>query len=524
MDTREYSAKEILEIKGALTYCILLGIMTFLAGIFQHLGGTGFRQIIPTTLAYLLVIALAFVIYRRKKDRKPVELLAWIVAFLTTIFAIFAKYSYAVNYSWEYSVMGLHINAVSIVTLIILQFLYNRKIYLFFFAVVAVHSFFFLYLAYLQGAPMEMRGMIDGKPYIGIIIHPQIYFFIMMIIVGYVNYRNIPIIEEFDQITQKQKTEILKENEARMTMASEIKSRISDLFERLSFQNSEINSFEDRLKDQASTFEEISATIEELTGSSEKIAAVAEEQVEANSTMDFTMQEFFEIKNQTKDKLNDSLDKIKGVMNSTATGTSILERVEQTILEIKKESTRITETVGIIVDISERINLLSLNASIEAARAGEHGRGFAVVADEIGKLAQQTGESIKAIEEVMSRSEIKTSEGVSIIKEASENIKSMIDRMVESSERINDLRDNIFLEEKFLQGINKQMKTNVELSKNTGTGTEEQKTALESTARAIEHLNEELSHMTDGINLINESSQKIEEEAKALLELAESSV
>lgn len=51
--------------------------------------------------------------------------------------------------------------------------------------------------------------------------------------------------------------------------------------------------------------------------------------------------------------------------------------------------------------ISERINLLALNASIEAARAGEHGRGFAVVADGVSALADQSRSSVRTISAAM---------------------------------------------------------------------------------------------------------------------------
>jgi len=173
-----------------------------------------------------------------------------------------------------------------------------------------------------------------------------------------------------------------------------------------------------------------------------------------------------------------------------------------------------------IVDIADRINMLSLNASIEAARAGEHGRGFAVVANEIGKLASQTGESVKEIENVLKISAGKTQGGVAIIKEASNNIKEMIDQMLQSSAKIDDLRDNIFLEEKFLQGIDRQMKTNVQLSRETGTGTEEQKLALETTTSAVENMSLEVARMADSINTITGAAIKISEEARSLIEMA----
>lgn len=70
----------------------------------------------------------------------------------------------------------------------------------------------------------------------------------------------------------------------------------------------------------------------------------------------------------------------------------------------EKVLTELQKTDGILRFVNEvaaNSNLLGLNAAIEAARAGEHGRGFAVVADEIRKMADNSRNAVKEINDVL---------------------------------------------------------------------------------------------------------------------------
>ena len=140
----------------------------------------------------------------------------------------------------------------------------------------------------------------------------------------------------------------------------------------------------------------------------------------------------------------DDSNRIIGILSDSNDKTNeAIAKIARQVQLTDESASKIQDAVLLITSIAEETNLLSLNASIEAARAGEAGRGFAVVASEIQKLAEESSDSAKTIEDVVNNllSESKTT--VEAMKEVEIIIEEQQEKLEETKEKFRDVNEGI---------------------------------------------------------------------------------
>jgi len=186
---------------------------------------------------------------------------------------------------------------------------------------------------------------------------------------------------------------------------SAIISKIVDVSQTLAASSVEISqniiSFSDNIQSESSSVEQVNATLEELAASEESImTSVENQQIEINHINQMA-DDLKLIIDSVVQNIRMTNEKVSIINEDVVSNSKDMNEMTEIITRSAEESKDMLGIVNIINDISEQINLLSLNAAIEAARAGEAGRGFAVVADEISHLADATTSSIKQIDNLI---------------------------------------------------------------------------------------------------------------------------
>ncbi len=284
----------------------------------------------------------------------------------------------------------------------------------------------------------------------------------------------------------------------KLTDSSEKMARISNRMSKMS-------------QDQASAMEETSAALEETLASMEQIASRSENQyqnVDQNAGRMARMAS--EAENSYREAIHVA-ELITATSESALLGEKDLNVTVDEMLKIKESTSKIAEIIKIISDISEQVNLLSLNAAIEAARAGDQGKGFAVVADEISKLAEETAMSAKNITQLVKEGSAQVDSGTGIVTRTAKAFHSII----ESIESVRSIISGFSGTLKLLADTASEArgKTDVikQISSDISMSTKEQMTTNKEISSTIERVNADSQELVNYADEILATSQEIGE-------------
>lgn len=116
-----------------------------------------------------------------------------------------------------------------------------------------------------------------------------------------------------------------------------------------------------------------------------------------------------------------------------------IEQLRENLNQLSRFSVEIEKSLALISSITDRTNVLSLNASIEAARAGDAGRGFAVVANEVRNLAAQSAESLKENTKVISNLTSFIHSSVQLVEDTTQKSNKVSTAVLRTKESLNQI-------------------------------------------------------------------------------------
>jgi methyl-accepting chemotaxis protein len=451
-----------------------------------------------TIIAVLLLCA--YIISKRMKD---VKVASYVV--LTTVLVCLWIFQFFMHGSKE-------LFAAPYIALALSIFYFNRKMSIYATVFVIISQIIMLYIR-----PTQLPMTPDGK----ILTSDLFIRFLAYVWVGISASSGAAATRAILKLAIEKNKESITSLSSLKEVASAIKSSISTIKQNSSEHNSIIQDMNNISQRQAASMEEIAASLEESAANSLSISDNARIVYEELTLTDSAIIDLKLINDKALTKSQSISNTIENVTKYSALSSEQISLTNERIVRLNTQSTEMAAFIQIINDISDKINLLSLNAAIEAARAGDAGRGFAVVADEISKLADATTENAKNIEQIIKNNQ-------QLIKESSSSVKNTTDNINTLSSSINDVKTELVEIGNLISDIDMTVKTVRNLNNNVfnsskliESATSEQNQASEISSHSIIEVSEAAQNLAEIAIKISRGSEINDNIASELSELSE---
>jgi methyl-accepting chemotaxis protein len=253
--------------------------------------------------------------------------------------------------------------------------------------------------------------------------------------------------------------------------------------------------------------EQVSQNLNQLTSFMDSsISAITEisatiREVEENGAQSHLMSE--KVKRQAEngaEAVSDVLTGLKGIAGAVESAVSTIGRLSE-------KGEEIDGITSVIVEITQKTNLLALNAAIIAAQAGEHGRSFAVVADEVRSLSQEASNSTGAIGQIIGeiqeytretvghfdRTRQLVNEGITLGEGMETSLRQILDSAVTAMDMARDIRKATQEVARSVESVSTSIDELGEMATQISTASNEEAIGIRSIVKSIE----EVKNMAD---------------------------
>ena len=209
---------------------------------------------------------------------------------------------------------------------------------------------------------------------------------------------------------------------------------------------------------------QVSMNAQQMTDASQHVAEItidiaeksnqqSEEVISTKKEIETISEEIVQVKTNSTDAVNLADESTNAIAKGQEALQALVQKVQnigiatdnvQTgITKISDGSEKVKQIIEMVMQIAGQTNLLALNAAIEAARAGEHGRGFAVVAEEVRKLAEQSEQAAREVEDLISENNSDIAQAVQAIGKARPEVESGMAVAGEADKTFEQIKDAI---------------------------------------------------------------------------------